>query len=302
MTHGEVVSPYAVLLDALASDVRWRIMEMIAEKEMNAKEIAAGLSLSPSIVTVHIRKLEQAGLVGARRIRLNGGTHKLCYLKQSAVTIRLPTGRLSRSYVERSIPVGHYTSLKIHPTCGIATTERIIGGSFDDPQHFHDPERVNASVLWFGKGYIEYRIPCVLASGQVPEELEIAMEIASEAPGVRDRWPSDIRFCFNGVDLGTWTSPADFGRAARGKHTPEWWQRNVNQYGVWKTIQVNGKGTFLDGEILSTVTIGEIDLQAAHWTWRMSVEDNARHIGGLTLYGAKFGNYDKDIVLKVYYR
>ena len=70
------------LYDALASEVRWRIMELIAEQEMSVKDIAAQIKLSPSIVTMHIRKLEQAELIGSRRVRRNGGTHKMCFLKQ----------------------------------------------------------------------------------------------------------------------------------------------------------------------------------------------------------------------------
>lgn len=75
------------LYEALASEVRWRIMDMIADREMNVKDIAAVLELSPSIVTMHIRKLEDAGLIGSRRVRINGGTHKLCYLKQNQIEI-----------------------------------------------------------------------------------------------------------------------------------------------------------------------------------------------------------------------
>jgi len=73
---------FMALYEALASEVRWRIMSLIADNEMNVKEIAAKLELSPSIVTMHIRKLEQAGLTGSHRVRLNGGTHKMCFLKQ----------------------------------------------------------------------------------------------------------------------------------------------------------------------------------------------------------------------------
>ncbi|CAM3682074.1 ArsR family transcriptional regulator [Cohnella lubricantis] len=290
---------YMALYDALASDVRWRIMEMIASEEMNVKEIAACLGLSPAIVTMHLRKLEQAELIGCRRVRRNGGTHKLCSLKQSMIEIELPLTRSARSYREQTIPVGHYTAFEVFPTCGLATKEQIIG-QFDDPRYFLDPERVNAAILWFGQGYVEYKTPNYLLAGERAEEIEISMEIASEAPGLSDHWLSDIRFVFNGVSLGTWTSPADFGRAARGKYTPDWWQREVNQYGLWKTIRVNANGTFMDGEPLSDVSIEDLRLEEPFWTLRYTVDGDAEHVGGLTLYGAGFGNHDKDIVVRVY--
>lgn len=286
------------LYEALASEVRWRIMGLIAGDEMNVKEIAAKLELSPSIVTMHIRKLEQAGLLGSRRVRMNGGTYKMCFLKQNNIEIELPSSSRTARIREQTISVGHYTAFEVHPTCGLGTLEKEIG-IWDDPRYFLDPERVHAAILWFGKGYVEYKTPNYLLPDQTAESIEISMEIASEAPGLRDHWPSDIRFTFNGVSLGTWTSPADFGRAARGKYTPDWWHRNVNQYGLLKTIRIDSSGTFMDGERMSDVTVAELKLEEPFWTLRFSVDEQSAHIGGLTIYGAGFGNHDQDIVIRV---
>lgn len=286
------------LYEALASEVRWRIMDMIADREMNVKDIAAALELSPSIVTMHIRKLEDAGLIGSRRVRINGGTHKLCYLKQNQIEIELPSASQTSRTREQTIAVGHYTAFDIHPTCGLGTLEKEIG-VWDDPRYFLDPERVHAAILWFGKGYVEYKTPNFVLPDQTTNAIEISMELASEAPGLRDHWPSDIRFTFNGVSLGTWTSPADFGRAARGKYTPEWWHRNVNQYGLLKTIRIDGSGTYMDGERMSDITLADIKLSEAFWTLRFTVDEESPNVGGLTIYGAGFGNHDQDIVICV---
>lgn len=286
------------LYEALASEVRWRIMDMIADCEMNVKDIAATLELSPSIVTMHIRKLEDAGLIGSRRVRINGGTHKLCYLKQNHIEIELPSASQTSRSREQTIAVGHYTAFDIHPTCGLGTLEKEIG-VWDDPRYFLDPERVHAAILWFGKGYVEYKTPNFVLPDQTTDAIEISMELASEAPGLRDHWPSDIRFTFNGISLGTWTSPADFGRAARGKYTPEWWHRNVNQYGLLKTIRIDASGTYMDGERMSDVTLADIKLSEPFWTLRFTVDEESPNVGGLTIYGAGFGNHDQDIVIRV---
>ncbi|WP_366348549.1 ArsR family transcriptional regulator [Paenibacillus amylolyticus] len=286
------------LYEALASEVRWRIMDMIADREMNVKDIAAALELSPSIVTMHIRKLEDAGLIGSRRVRINGGTHKLCYLKQNQIEIELPSASQTSRTREQTIAVGHYTAFDIHPTCGLGTLEKEIG-VWDDPRYFLDPERVHAAILWFGKGYVEYKTPNFVLPDQTIDAIEISMELASEAPGLRDHWPSDIRFTFNGVSLGTWTSPADFGRAARGKYTPEWWHRNVNQYGLLKTIRIDAYGTYMDGKRMSDVTLADIKLSEPFWTLRFTVDEESPNVGGLTIYGAGFGNHDQDIVIRV---
>ncbi|WP_413373029.1 ArsR/SmtB family transcription factor [Paenibacillus taichungensis] len=286
------------LYEALASEVRWRIMDLIADSEMNVKDIAAALELSPSIVTMHIRKLEQAGLIDSRRIRLNGGTHKLCSLKQNNIEIELPSASWTARIREQTISVGHYTAFEVHPTCGLGTHEKEIG-VWDDPRYFLDPERVHAAILWFGRGYVEYKTPNYLLPDETANAIEISVEVASEAPGLRDHWPSDIRFTFNGISLGTWTSPADFGRAARGKYTPTWWHRNVNQYGLLKTIRVDDSGTYMDGERMSNVTIEDIKLEEPFWTLRFTVDEEGAHVGGLTLYGSGFGNHDQDIVIRV---
>ncbi|WJM07086.1 ArsR family transcriptional regulator [Paenibacillus sp. PK1-4R] len=286
------------LYEALASEVRWRIMDMIADREMNVKDLAAVLELSPSIVTMHIRKLEDAGLIGSRRVRINGGTHKLCYLKQNQIEIDLPSPSQTSRTREQTIAVGHYTAFDIHATCGLGTLEKEIG-VWDDPRYFLDPERVHAAILWFGKGYVEYKTPNFVLPDQTTAAIEISMELASEAPGLRDHWPSDIRFTFNGVSLGTWTSPADFGRAARGKYTPEWWHRNVNQYGLLKTIRIDASGTYMDGERMSDITLADVKLSEPFWTLRFTVDEESPNVGGLTIYGAGFGNHDQDIVIRV---
>ncbi|MEK4435889.1 ArsR/SmtB family transcription factor [Paenibacillus sp. FSL K6-2862] len=296
-SNGE--SRFMPLYDALASEVRWRIMELIADQEMSVKDIATQIKLSPSIVTMHIRKLEQAELIGSRRVRRNGGTHKMCFLKQKKIEIELPAASKVTNMREQTISVGHYTAFDIHPTCGLGTREKEIG-VWDDPRYFLDPERVQASILWFGRGYVEYKTPNYLYPEPSVNAIEISMEIASEAPGLRDDWPSDITFTFNGIKLGTWTSPADFGRAARGKYTPEWWHRNVNQYGLLKTIRVDASGTTIDGKWMSDVTLNEVKLGEPFWTLRFAVEEQANHVGGVTLYGAGFGNHDQDIVIRVY--
>lgn len=299
MIKANGASTFMPLYEALASEVRWTIMDMLAEGEMNVKDIAAALTLSPSIVTMHIRKLEQAELIGSRRVRINGGTHKLCYLKHKTIEIELPSVGKNSKMKEITIPIGHYTAFDVQPTCGLGTHEKEIG-VWDDPRYFLDPERVHAAILWFGAGYVEYKVANYISPEQAVDAIEISVELASEAPGLSDHWPSDISFTFNGMKLGTWTSPADFGRAARGKYTPKWWHRNVNQYGLLKTIRVDDSGTYIDGEWLSNVTIADTRLLEPFWTLRFTVDEEAVHMGGLTLYGAGFGNHDQDIMIRAH--
>ncbi|TVY10554.1 ArsR/SmtB family transcription factor [Paenibacillus cremeus] len=288
------------LYEALASSVRLDILERIAVQPMSVKELAQALGLSSAIMTMHIRKLEQGGLVRSEMMRKDGGTHKMCSLAITGIEITLPTASIeNRAYHDVSVPVGHYTAYEVYPTCGLATREKVIG-QFDDPRYFLEPERMHAGILWFGKGYVEYKIPNYLLAGQRLTEIEITLEIGSEAPGVNEHYPSDIYFYLNGTRLGMWTSPGDYGDR-RGRYTPDWWNAKVNQYGLLKRIRIRDDGTTMDGQRLSDVGLSELVLDRNHWNLRLEVPEHTANVGGLTLYGAGFGNYPQDIGFRVYY-
>ncbi|CAM4466595.1 putative transcriptional regulator [Paenibacillus endophyticus] len=286
--------------EALASEVRLQIIDRLNTKEMHIKELASELYLSSAIVSTHVSKLQKAGLVSYRMRRINGGTYKYCSLSTEFLQIKLSrTVPIERKFSEVSLPVGHYTNIEAAPTCGLATTEKMIG-HYDNPAYFLDPERVHAGILWFTRGFVEYKVPNYLFKDQAVQEIEISLEIGSEAPYINDNWPSDIQFIINGVSLGTWTSPGDFGKM-RGRFSPAWWHSDVNQYGLMKVLRINKQGSFIDGMQISDITIMELPWDGSHWTLRISADDTSQGRGGLTLYGKGFGNYDQDIVFRSYY-
>jgi len=290
------------LFEALASDVRLHIIRLLSEQSMNNKDLADRLGLSGAIVSMHVRKLQEAGIVKSEMVRKDGGTHKMNALAVPGLEVLFPQSGQggARPFHEVVVPVGHYNDHEVFPTCGLATTHKVIG-QFDDPRYFHDPERVQAAILWFGRGFVEYKLPNFLLASQTLEEIEISLEIGSEAPGVNRDWPSDITFGLNGMELGTWTSPGDSGEG-RGALTPSWWTDNVNQYGYLKVIQVKESGTYLDGQRLSETGLRDLTVRRNSWTLRLEVKEDAAHVGGMTLYGAGFGNYNQDIVFRTYYR
>lgn len=286
--------------EALASPVRLHILRLLANRSMNIKELATAVGLSSAIMTMHVRKLSECGLVATHMAPGKSGLQKICSLAVSSAEIQFPAqAAVERKSYRVEIPVGHYSDFHIEPTCGIATSDKIIG-SFDDPRYFWDPERIHAAILWFGTGYIEYKTPNYLLSSQKPEELVFTMEIASEAPGTREDYPSDITFTLNGKVLGIWTSPGDYGELP-GKYTPEWWPRQANQYGLLKRLRITLDGTYMDGLKMSDVTLHDIDIRQKQWTLRLSVEPDARYPGGLTLFGKGFGNYGVHPSAEVFY-
>jgi predicted transcriptional regulator len=128
------------------------------------------------------------------------------------------------------------------------------------------------------------------------------MELSSEVPGTSADWPSDITGSVNGKDVGTWTSPGDFGDK-RGVYTPHWWKLKGSQYGKLKSWRVNRDGTYVDGVKISPVSLKDLDVETHHSIrLRIGVKADARHPGGINIFGRGFGNYDQDIVLRLHTR
>lgn len=57
----------AVVFEALSDPTRRRVLELLAERELSAGEIAAAFTVSRPAVSRHLRVLREAGLVRARR-------------------------------------------------------------------------------------------------------------------------------------------------------------------------------------------------------------------------------------------
>lgn len=297
----DISDTHLPIYEALASDVRLKIIQLLSQQEMNIKDLAQALELSSPIMTMHVKKLEKAGLISSEMVASSGGTRKMCKLITDSIKIDFPSKNRPalRTYHESIVSVGHYTDFDVEPTCGLATTVKVIG-MFDEPRFFLDADRINAKILWFSRGFIEYRTANFLLRSEKPTELEISFEISSEAPFANENWPSDISFYLNGTKIGIWTSPGDFG-GKRGKFTPDWWWDEINQYGLLKVLKITPAGTFIDGQKISDVTLDDVDILNKQWKFRIAVEPDAENVGGVTLFGSGFGNYNQDIVFKLYY-
>ena len=206
----------------------------------------------------------------------------------------------NRNLYQTDIKVGHFSDYDVYPTCGLSTSKALIG-EVDDTRYFAHPDRYNADILWFTRGYVEYIIPNFIPASQKIDQITISAELSSEAPGVNNVWPSDVHFYLNDVCIGTWTSPGDFGDV-KGIFTPDWWFLNWNQYGLLKLLVINKKGTFIDGLKISDVNINQFDLNyKSILKFKIGVPDDAEHIGGLTIFGKTFGNYNQDINVRINY-
>ena len=289
------------LFKVLGSDIRVKIIDLLLKNNrMSMNEIATNLKITNGALTSHIRKLEEAGLITISSEAGGHGNLKLCSLRMDKILIDFSSQDTLQNVYNTNIKVGHYINYKVYPTCGIATSKSLIG-EVDDARYFSHPDRYNADILWFTKGFVEYDIPNFIPSGTRITQITISEEISSEAPGVNDVWPSDITFSINDTEIGMWTSPGDFGDV-RGLFTPDWWFPNWNQYGLLKLLVINSGGTYIDGLKISDVTIQDLNLDyRSRITFRMEVKEDAKHVGGLTIFGSTFGNYAQDIKVSLHY-
>lgn len=289
------------LFKALGSDIRIQILKILLENnQMSMNQLANELNISNGALTGHIKKLEECGLISASNDSSGHGNQKLCSLIQDRILVEIEKPIDLSNVYNTSIKVGQFSSHNIYPTCGLATSSFVIG-ELDDVRYFDHPDHFNADIMWFTKGYVEYVIPNLIPRNQKITQLSLSAEISSEAPGIDNDWPSDISFYINDTLVGTWTSPGDYGDV-RGMFTPEWWPQNWNQYGLLKLLVINHKGTFIDGLKISDITTSELKLDyTSTIRFRIAVEEDSAHVGGLTIFGKSFGNYDQDIIVSINY-
>ena len=290
------------VFQALASETRVSILRYLGDRVVAVNQIALDLGLKSSTATMHITILERAGLLHTELRPASRGLQKVCARTYDELVFDLPRGpHHTRDAVDVDMPIGAFSDFDIQPTCGIVTDTGLIG-FLDDPTAFYEPDRLNAQLLWFRSGYVEYRFPNRTPPGARADSIQLTAEVCSEAPLHDLDWPSDIGVWVNGVALGEWTCPSDFG-GQRGRLTPSWWEDKDSQFGVLKRWLVTSQGTTIDGIRLSDVDLDELGL--AHGqpiVVRIGVRPDAENVGGLNLFGRGFGNYPQDLGLRIEYR
>jgi predicted transcriptional regulator len=290
------------VLKALASEVRVGILKLLhIEGAMNVNDIATKLKQPQSTISSNMQVLVDAGLVRTETQKARKGNQKICHslFDEVLVMFKEDIRPLKSNSIEVAMPLGLYTSCDVTAPCGICSVEGIIG-LLDVPDTFLDPDRMKAGLLWFTRGYVEYQFPnnARLAQTRITS-MEFSMELSSEVPGTSADWPSDITISVNGHEIATWTSPGDFGDQ-RGVYTPDWWKVKGSQYGKLKTFRVNASGTYVDGMKISPMSLKDLDLDTHHSIrLRIAVKEDARHPGGVNIFGRGYGNYDQDIVLRL---
>ncbi len=287
---------------ALSSPVRVEVMRLLSTRSMSIGEIAEALDLPMSSAAMAVQVLTKAGIVSAESRPGVRGTMKLCSRRLDRIGIDLtPREDVPEKSVTFSMPVGGYSTAEgIRATCGLAGITNMIG-LMDVPSSFYLPERFSAQLIWMQQGFLEYRFSSIDSRFAGIDWLEISFEACSEAPLYRNPWKSDIAVEVNSRRLGIWTSPCDCG-GRRGRLTPDWWSETSTQFGFLKTWRVDEKGTFLDSERIGDLCVADLALSPDDCiSVRIGVPADAENVGGLNLFGEKFGDYPQGLQLRLGY-
>ena len=291
-----------VIYKALAPETRLDILKKLANAPATTSELAHELGLSKAILSRHIKMLEDAKLIHQSHTFVSSDNRKKIYtLKVDQIQINFPQ-KIYLPFKKKTseIRLGFFSDFLVTPTCGLAGPQNVIG-DIDDPRSFVLNERIDATLLWFSDGYVEYMIPNLLDKNERPELLELSLELSSEFPVSNNNWPSDITFYINDIDVGTWTCPGNYSDV-RGKYTPSWWDSNYSQYGLLKHLRINHKDTGMDGHKISDICLDDLHLPDSPFIkLRIGVKKDALNPGGLTIFGSDFGNHNQNILLSVYY-
>jgi len=294
------VEKLAAIGKALSSDVRIELLKLLCHCSLNVNEIAEKMRIPASSAAMHVKVLEESGLIRTELMPAVRGSMKVCHKAVEEICVTLNTSMGTEKVEIINMPIGSYVDYKVQPTCGLVNEKGPIGEE-DEPRCFYHQDRASARLLWFGEGYVEYRFPNHVLTTAKETRLELSMELCSEDHEYNMDFPSDITVWINGVEAGTWTCPSDFG-GRRGVWNPEWWPDKNTQYGLLKTWILSENGTYLDEEKLSNVSIREYCLNESEYiSVRIGIKDDAEHKGGVNLFGDDFGDYAQGIRMAIYY-
>ncbi len=290
----------ALIGKALSSEVRIELLRLLCHCSLNVNEIAEHMQIPASSAAMHVKVLEEAGLIRTELLPAVRGSMKVCHKAVDEIAITAETSMGTEKVEVINMPVGSYVDYKVQPHCGLVSEKGPIGEE-DEPRCFYHQDRASARLLWFKEGYVEYRFPNHMLKDTRETRLELSMELCSEDHEYNLDFPSDITVWVNGVETGTWTCPSDFG-GRRGIWNPEWWPDKNTQYGLLKTWKLSEEGTYLDEEKLSDVPLKEYHLNESDYiSVRIGVKEDAKNQGGINLFGDGFGDSAQGIRMAIYY-
>lgn len=283
---------------ALSSRIRVEILRLLDNQALNISSIAEKLDIPVSTAALQIKVLEEAGLVVSEPLPGIRGSQKVSGIKVKTVHIDIKSmddDATSNRSIKISMPIGNYSDCNIEAPCGISSEKSAISPD-DDKDAFYLPDRTSAQIIWFYKGYLEYRFPKrhVDEHGKI-RAVEFTFEACSEAPGYDNDWPSDITVWINGKEIGGFRSEGDYG-GRRGKLNPSWWPDILTQYGKRYTVMIDDEGCYVDNKLTSKENLKSLKIHEGDFiSFKIGVKEDSEYVGGMNLFGNRFGDFEQNI-------
>jgi predicted transcriptional regulator len=282
---------------ALSVPVRIDMIGLLFHRDYNILELAQELHLPASSAGMHIRILEESGIISATRKTMDGVNVKVCHLDKVLVHIILRTSTLNLNEISTlQIPIGSFSACEASGRCGLISETAFIGVE-DDPRSFYLLEKSTAQLIWLEKGFLEYRLPNIAPNYKRCKQFSLSMELCSEAYGFDENCKSDIYLSINNISCGYHQSTGDYG-LRRGLHTPAFWQNGLTQYGKLVTWTINDAGIFINMKKVSDTPLAAFNIEAnSHILMRLECKEDSEFCGGVNLFGEKAGDYSQAIVM-----
>jgi len=286
---------------ALSNETRLQILNQLQKENKTIPQLAQENNLAITSVVYHTEILANAGLIDISLTPAQKGDVRTCYkvLRNFNLKIEQPQQIKERKkQIELTCGVGTFIDCSTDFDCSFATTERVYINRWDS---VYRNERYLAELIWANKGFLKYAFANDFAKNNACEEIELSLEICSEAINYDNHFKSDVTFWINDKELCTYTCLGDFGDR-HGKLNPDWWhlQESPTQYGQLVTIKINENGVFLNGDLVNKkVNIKNLKLEQGNkLTFTLGNKDGIVNQGGFNLFGKSFGDYPQDILLK----
>ena len=290
---------------ALSTPERVEIIKNLLYMPKSLKQLSDELAIPSTTLARYLSDLENAHLIRVLYQPSKKGKIKFYSQNILSLTMFFRDVQQEESNIKRyttELPVGLFSHCDIHPPCG-------MNGAFfpmeylSTPSSFLQPQRMEAELLWFKYGKIDYDFPLPDLDKSINEKivsLTFSFEACSEVENYNNNWPSDISVWLNDVRILTFTCSGDFG-GTRGKNTPSYWPINCTQYGDLNKIRITPEGIFRNNLLIkNNITLNNFDLTNAHSIrFSVGVKEDAVRRGGINLFGKNFGNYDQAIKLVV---
>ncbi len=289
MIHYTDVKDAQKLFECLAAPARMDILKLVLAGEAESLDyLAKTLHLTNGAITQHVKKLCETGLIRLVETPGKHGSAKKCVPAIDRIIIDVASTLESETERFFDVPLGSFSSAQVKPYCAIACPDGWIGER-DDPRFFTYPDRTKAALIYFNSGMISWTLPAPL--GKHIASLSVSMELSSKPYGHGRTRPSATRFFINDVCLGEKEIDGEF-TDRKGLFTPSGFE-GICQYGKFKTVTVNGNGSFFDGIKIGSTKI--TDIVRDRLVFSISTEN------GLALFGKGYGDYDCGLKVKMEY-